>query len=202
MLTSASLLAALNRPTPAGLYELGAELRESLLNAPESERSALLLALETCGAYHAFLSNTRAKMTAEGYNRLASLLDLGAVGTITLQNLTARREDFLKRLLMGGAGEALMLIGSLQYIKAWEQETHALIEQTAWKLQDILWRVSTAIHPGLSGSGRRRLLDSLLGPCLDGALQTNQRIAYLAWIFQLVLLITLSNGSSDALAVG
>ena len=60
-----------------------------------------------------FLSSIQAKMTAEGYNKLASLLDLGAVGTVVLQSLLVERENLLQKLAIGSVGESLMLIGSL-----------------------------------------------------------------------------------------
>ena len=190
--TYEELLALFSQPTPAGLYRLGTLLREKMGDAPEGARVDLAAALAVAADYHTFLSNVQAKMTAEGYNRLASLMDLGAVGTVTIQNLLAEREHMLRRLIVGGVGESLMLIGSLQYIKAWEQETRALHEQAAWQLSDALWRLSLAGQPELSGAQRRQVIDALLSPCFDAELPPAHKTVYVGWMFQLVLLAFLS----------
>ena len=187
-----TILTLLRRPTPADLYRLGMILREQLLGATGPAQDALSSALIVASDYHTFLSSIQAKMTAEGYNKLASLLDLGAVGTVTLQNLLAEREHLLKRLLVGSAGESLMLIGSLQYIKAWEQETRALHEQAAWRLYDALWELSLAGQPDAPGAVRRQLTDALLAPCFDPELEAAYKTVYIGWMFQLVLLALLS----------
>ena len=184
-----TMLTLLRHPTPADLYRLGALLREQMRDAPA--RAALSAALKVTSDYHTFLSSIQAKMTAEGYNKLASLLDLGAVGTVTLQNLLAEREHLLKRLLVGSIGESLMLIGSLQYIKAWEQETRALHEQAAWRLYDALWELSLAGQPDAPGTTRRQIIDALLTPCFDPELQAVHKTVYIGWMFQLVLLALL-----------
>jgi hypothetical protein len=183
-----SLLAALNQPTPASLYALGSELRQRRLSATPAEVAALTLALQAAGAFYTFLSQVQAKITAEEYNRLASMLDLGSVGTVALQNVLSERADRLRRLLMGGVSETMMLIGSLQYIKAWEREAQALHEQAAWHLYDILWELSLLGQPALSGEERRRTIENLLAPSFDMTLPSAQRTIYLGWLFQLALL--------------
>jgi len=197
-----TILALLNHPTPIGLYRLGALLREQQVTAPEDTQPAFADALEVVSNYYTFLTSIQAKMTAEGYNKLASLLDLGAVGSVTLQNLLVERENLLKRLVVGGAGESLLLIGSLQYIKAWEQEARALHEQAAWKLYDALWKLSLAGQPALSSATRRQIIEALLAPCFDTELQATQSTVYVGWMYQLVLLAILSRAGLKASTSG
>lgn len=189
---SESVVAALRNSSPASLYQLGATLRERLADAPQAERPALSIALEVCAGYYTFLSSVQAKMTAEGYNKLASLLDLGAVGTVALQSLLAERENLLQKLAIGSVGESLMLIGSLQYIKAWEREAQALHEQAAWQLYDALWDISSQSQPELAGRERRQFIEVLLSPCCDAELKATHKTIYVGWLFQLVLLTALS----------
>lgn len=185
-----ALVTALRRPTPASLYHLGGILRQERLTAPEPTR--LALALEICAGFHAFLSAISAKSSAEEYNKLASLLDLGAVGTVALQNVLAEPEHKLRRLLMGGLSESLMLTGSLQYIKAWEREAQALHEQAAWTLFDAFWALSLRGQPGLDGEERRRAVETLLEPALDNARSAAQRTVYVGWMFQVALMTALA----------
>jgi len=193
-----TILALLSHPAPIDLYRLGALLREQQLAAPETTRPAFADALEITSHYYAFLTSIQAKTTAEGYNKLASLLDLGAVGSVTIQNLMVERENLLKRLVVGTAGESLLLIGSLQYVKAWEQESRALHEQAAWQLFDALWKLSLAGQPDLSGVTRRQIIEAMLAPCFDMELRATQRTVYVGWMFQLVLLATLSRAGLNA----
>jgi hypothetical protein len=193
-----TILTLLSHPTPVDLYRLGALLREQQLDAPAATQPAFADALETASNYYTFLTSIQAKMTAEGYNKLASLLDVGAVGSVTLQNLLVERENLLQRLVVGTAGESLMLIGSLQYIKAWEQETRALHEQAAWQLYDALWKLSQKGQPDLPGAMRRQIIEALLAPCFDAEVQATQRTVYVGWMFQLVLLTILSHAGLNA----
>lgn len=187
-----AVTAILHSPSPAGLYTLGAALRECRLRAPAEEQPALRIALDMAGAFYHFLSAIQAKTTAEEYNKLASWLDLGSVGTVALQNVLAEREDRLRRLLMGGLSESLMLIGSLQYIKAWERETQALHEQAAWQLYGGLWELSLLGQPELPPEERRQSIENVLAPCFDTNLPSIHKTVYIGWLFQLTLLIALA----------
>jgi hypothetical protein len=187
-----SLTAVLRRPTPANLYHLGGTLRAERLKTAPAAAAALELALQVCASFHAFLSAVSAKSSAEEYNKLASLLDLGSVGTLALQNMLAEPEHRLRRLLMGGLSESLMLIASLQYIKAWEREAQALHEQAAWALYDAFWALSLRGQPDLPAEERRRAVETLLGPALDLTLSAAQRTVYVGWLFQFALMTALA----------
>jgi len=189
-----ALVAALNKPTPAGLYALGGTLREQRLSAPADAAPALDLALELCAGFYAFLSDVQAKTTAEEYNKVASLLDLGSVGTVALQNVLAEPEHRVRRLLMGSLSETLMMIGSLQYVKAWEREAQAHNEQAAWRLYDALWALSVRGQPDLPPAERRRAVETLLAPCLDPNLKRPQQTVYVGWLFQFALVTALAVG--------
>jgi len=187
-----SVMAALSKPSPATLFALGASLRERRAAAPAAEQPALSVAQDTAASFYGFLSDVQAKTTAEEYNKMASLLDLGSVGTVALQNLLAEREHVLRRLLMGGLSESLMLMGSFQYVKAWEREIQALHEQAAWRLYDALWELSLLGQPDLAAAERRQAIEALLSPCFDASLKSTEKTVYVGWLFQFALLTALS----------
>jgi hypothetical protein len=189
-----SLVEAFGDARPAALHALAADIRVRRAMAPTSNRQAFCLALDaTTNCFH-FLNQLQAKTTAEHYNRLASLFDLGSVGSVALQNVLADRHDRLQRLLAGGLSESLMLIGSLQYIKAWEQEIRALHNEALWHLYDIFWDLSEIGQPSLSPEERRRELVRLLAPCTSASLSMPQQSVLLGWLFQIALLTALVKG--------
>ena len=183
-----SVMTALWKPSPATLFALGASLRSRRATASADEQPALDAALGIAEKFYTFLSDVQAKTTAEEYNKIASMLDVGSVGTVALQNLLAEREHMLRRLLMGGLSEALMLAASFQYVKAWEREAQALHEQAAWHLSDAFWGLSLRGQPNLGDAERRRTIDGLVRPCFDQNLKTAQKTVYVGWLYQFALL--------------
>jgi len=122
-------------PTPGALVAL-----QGALLALELESEAVSQALEITGQFHTYLSELQSKITAKQYNEVASRLDIGAVGTVALENIVAtQKEQFWKRLLLGGLGEALMVAASRQYVRAWDAETSLVHTQAAWYLSEALW---------------------------------------------------------------
>ena len=65
-------------PSPAAMWELYGCLLAAGADAP------LLRTVET---FHHYLCDLQAKATARQYSELASLLDIGAVGGVALENL-------------------------------------------------------------------------------------------------------------------
>ena len=75
-------------PTPGALVAL-----QGALLASEVEGEAIESALEIAGQFHTYLSELQSKITAKQYNEMASRLDIGAVGTVALENIVAERNS-------------------------------------------------------------------------------------------------------------
>ena len=178
-----SLVTLLGQPTPAGLWRL----RGDLLQRGVSPEDAIWSALDRF--YH-FLSELVATSTAREYSHFASLLDIGAVGGVALQNLLVqeRGSEFWKRALVGGLSESLMVMAARQYVKAWEGELAALYRSAAWDLYQMIWKLSLALRPEMSADSRRAHLDSLLMPLQDENTGGTVKAILVARLYQILLL--------------
>jgi len=91
-------------------------------------------------------------------------------------------------VLLGGMGEALMVLASRQYIKAWAQETELVHRRAAWYLFGALWRLSVECQPDLAVEQRQALIQALLVPSLGAETPVPAKIALLGRLFQVLLL--------------
>ncbi|MDT8307457.1 MAG: hypothetical protein RRC07_16110 [Anaerolineae bacterium] len=182
--TDLFLLAAV--PTPGTLRQLQARLLSAGIGAAEP----VWLLLD---AYYEFLTALAARATSREFSHFASLLDIGAVGSVALQNvLLVEKEDrWWQRLLAGGLSEGLMVLAARQYVRAWEGEMGAVYAAAGWRLYRQLWHVSARLQPALPAEERRRLLDDLLAPLAEGDLSGTQRAILATRLFQLLLLVRL-----------
>lgn len=179
----------LTQPTPRALMDLQSPLLALESDYPEETRRALRLA----GAFYTYLSALQSKLSARQFNELASVLDIGAVGAVALESIiVGEKANFLKRLLIGGVGEGLMVAASRQYIRAWDTETSLTHDEAAWILFEELWRTSTRLQPDLAADERRQAIDRLLAPGRDPATSSPERAALLGRVFQILLLTYLS----------
>jgi len=181
------LLAA---PSPADLLALQTRLLAAEADPERAE--AARRALEVAREFYTYLSELRAKYGAREYSELASLLDIGAVGTVALENLVESGEALLQRLVMGGLSEALMVLASRQYVKAWSREIGPVHMRAAWFLRAELWRLSVTGQPEMPAEERAAVVDGLLGPALDGDAAEEVRLALFGRLFQVLLIISLA----------
>ncbi len=176
------------QPTPAALVAL-----QGALLASDQRGEAMERALEMAGHFHTYLSELQSKISARDYSELASRLDIGAMGTVVLENLIAvGPEDLWKRLLLGGLAEALMIAASRQYIKAWEVETTLVHTQAAWHLTEALWHASAQMQPGLPPEQRWQAVESLLAPVYTPDVPAPDKALLLGRVFQVLLLTHLA----------
>ena len=175
-------------PTPGALVAL-----QGALLALDREGEAVERALEIAGQFHTYLSELQSKITAKQYNEMASRLDIGAVGTVALENIVAtKKEEFWKRLLLGGLGETLMVAASRQYIRAWDAETTLVHTQAAWYLSEALWRASRQMQPNLAPEKRWEAIQGLLGPAYAADVPASAKAVLLGRVFQMLLLTHLA----------
>jgi hypothetical protein len=175
----------LTAPTPAALWDLYGRLL-----AAGADPSLIQLV----GAFHHYLHDLKSKADARQYSELASLLDIGAVGGVAVQNLIGGHgagdgpDDLMKRFLMGTVSESLMVLASRQYVKGWQSELHSVHSQATWFLARELWQVSADMQPDLPAGERWAHIDRLLAPARDPDTRNEVKAVFLGWLFQIVLL--------------
>ncbi len=182
-------------PTPADLLAL-----QTLLLVAETEperRDYAVRALEVVGEFYTYLGEIEAKVSAREYSELASLLDIGAVGAVALENLTEASEALQQRMLLGALGEFLMVLASRQYVKAWDREITPIHLRAVWFLRGDLWRLSVEGQPDMPVQERAELVDGLLAPALEENTSDEVRWALLGRLFQVLLVIRLAQTLSD-----
>lgn len=154
------------------------------------ERIATVLAL--LGDFYAYLVGLESKLEAHAFAELASKMDMGAVGGVVVENMLDARDKLLERIFIGGLSEALMVLASRQYVKAFNRELEAFYQQVAWQLRAHLWRFSAAGRPELTPSERAALIDSLLAAVFDKEAPGHAKPVVLGCLFQVLLLGSLS----------
>ncbi len=183
----APLSAVLTQPTPEAIWQL----RGELWAAPIPPSSP---AIHTCASFYQFLTQLAANAASHQYSQFASLLDMGAVGSVAIQNLLEdeRTPEWWQRFLVGGVGEGLMVLAARQYVKAWEEELRAAYLTAAWTLREALWTLSSQLQPEIDTAHRLRLIDDLLSPLRQPNVRGAAKAALIVRLFQLLLLLQLA----------
>ena len=180
----------ITEPSPADLLAL--QTRLLVAESSAERKDAARQALEVAREFHAYLSELEAKYHARDYSELASLLDIGAVGAVALENLIEVGESLTQRILLGGLSEVLMVAASRQYVKAWSREIQPVHMKAIWFLRAALWRLSVEGRPDMRADERIALVDGLLAPVLGSEEADQMRPALLGRLFQVLLLIHLA----------
>lgn len=179
---------AVSKPEPERLWEI----RKAMLGAgfrPDDR------AMVTINAFYTFVSQLIASSSARQYSHFASLLDLGAIAGVALQNLleSSESESWSQRLLAGGFSEILMVLAARQYVKAWDEEMQSVYDIAAWQLGEEFWYLSAANQPELSADMRHEHIERLLSPFRDDELSGTVKAAICIHYFQLLLLAQLKS---------
>jgi hypothetical protein len=178
----------LSQPTPDDLVAL-----QGALLAFDRRSVAVERALDIAGHFHTYLTELQSKIAARDYSELASRLDIGAVGSVALENLIDTEGEHLwQRFLLGGLGEALMVAASRQYIKGWQVETGLVHTRAAWYLTEALWRASADMQPDLASERRWQAIQALLAPAYDPDVPAPDKATLLGRVFQMLLLTHLA----------
>lgn len=184
-LTILSLVLTL--PTPDVLWNLRADLLALTDRLPSGRRSEADWSLEIVREFYHYLAELRSKMTAREYSQLASRMDVGSVGMLAVQDLVTEREHLLESLFLGGLSEGLMVLATLQYVKAWETETALVHDQALWWLFEGLWRLSREFRPEMAAQERQELIGALLAPARSEETDPAAKVALLVRLFQTLL---------------
>ena len=181
---SQTITAVLTHPSPQTLWQL----RGDLLAAGLPSDSSIWRILDK---FHAYINQLTASMSAHEYSKLATLLDIGAVGGVAIQNLMdsdMEPDELWKRLLAGGIGEGLMVLASRQYVKGAKAGMMGVCRATAWELYGELWQLSAQLQPELDPTTRRQLIDNLLAAIHDDSVPEMVKIGLNGRLFQVLLL--------------
>lgn len=178
-----SLHTVLRRPDPAALVAL----QEALL-AGAAPSPARAHALAVAGRFHRYLVDLQGRLSARQFSELASWLDITAVGLVAFEAVIQGAASSWRELLIGIASEGAMVLGSRQYIKAWDAEVGPIHDGAVWFLREALWELSEESQPDLSPSARLEATRRLLPEALDTA-RHSARAVVLGRLFQVLLLI-------------
>jgi len=178
----------LTQPTPQALVVL-----QGALLAQGRKDKAAAQALVLAGHFFEYLSELQSKITARQYSELASLLDIGAVGAVALENIiSSEKENFWRGFILGAIGEGLMVAASRQYVKAWEVETGLVHTHAAWNLTEALWQASSEMQPDLEAEKRWQAINALLAPAYDPDVPAPEKAVLLGRVYQMLLITHLA----------
>ncbi len=180
---TASLQRVLTQPDPAVLWSLRADLLEAGVPADSPVWSLV-------DEFHGFLEHLVESSTAREFSNLASILDIGGVGGVIIENLLeAEESEKLARRLLGAVlSEGLMILATRQHVKAWEVELDSVYRAAVWSLYPRIWRFSEIEKPDLPQSERRALLEQLFEPLMDPTRSGTVRAVVIVRLFQALLL--------------
>ena len=191
MVEAAILLDVLRAPSAVSLRALQAALLALEDGAATSEDGdAAQAALLVAGDFHAYLAALEGRLEARAFAERASGMDVAAVGGVVLENMLDAGDRLTERILLGGLSEALMVLASRQYVKAFRRELVALYRDAGWKLRAHFWRVAARRRPGVDPVERTRLVDTLLAPVLSDGTPDAARSVLIGLLFQVLLLGT------------
>jgi len=182
-----SITAVLTAPSTENLWQLRADLRAA--GAPADSPLWAILS-----QFYDFLAHLSAGAEAHQYSQLASLMDIGAVGGVALENLlqTDSTGELWKKILAGGISEGLMVLASRQYVKAFKAEMETVYLSAAWFLFDALWQLSTISQPDLDPAVRRQTIEQLLAPIRATDTHNTTKAVMIGRLLQALLLAHLS----------
>ncbi len=179
----------LSDPSPDDLWALHPYLLA--LKVPEAGPARELAQLFFC-----YLSCVRSKLTSRQHSSLSAMLAAGSVGSVVAQDVWASlregRAAAISELLAGGVAGILEIASTLQHVKAWDTEFQSVHEEALWRLYVALWNISVETQPDLPAETRRALVDNLLSPLRQPALDGSVRMALVIRLLQIMLAIRLA----------
>ncbi len=122
----------------------------------------------------------------------ASLYDLASVGVLGVENVLTAEKRSLMRFLMSGLSEALMFLGSRQYVTGNEAVLQAAYRTHALAVQDALWSLATDFRdPEKLDSIReaRAAIDALFEKFDEPGVPLGTKLALVHQLYGLVAII-------------
>jgi len=183
-----TLTQILTQPTTEALWRFRGQLLTLAEHLPEPGRQEASWTFEIVAQFYHYLAEVQSKLTAREYSRLASRLDMGSVGLLAVQDLVAERDHLMESLFLGGLSEGLMVLATLQYVKAWGAELLLAHSRAVWWLYEGLWRLSATYRPDMPAAARQQLIHNLLALARAEDTKPLLKMALLVRLFQVLLI--------------
>ena len=172
------------------LHVLKAHLEAHPRDGNPELRTAVEGALSLAGDAHNIALEVRSGMSDKAYAQFASLLDLGAIGAIGLENLLVVERRRLVALLLGGLSELLTYLASREYVKGASARLSALARAQAPRLQDELWAALRRFRPKASAADHRQAqqaIDTFFAKALADGMPPEAQALIIAGALNLLL---------------
>jgi hypothetical protein len=189
--------AALVSVTSESLWRLRSELHllKAHLEAHPREGSAGLRSgvdatLALAGDAHALALELRSGLSDKAYAQFASLLELGAIGSVGIETLLVVERRRVPALLLGGLAELLTYLASREYVKGAGLRLAGIAQAQAPRLQDELWAALRRYRAKATGAERREAqaaIDAFFAKALDTGVPPEAQAMLVAGAMQLLL---------------
>ena len=181
-------------PMPEDVWELRSRalaLRTALgagsIEPIRAEVADLALAVsDTCDKLYKFVNNLIRWMTAKGYTRLATLFDITTIGSLALHDLKEGKWKNPSDILGAAISEGSMIIASLQYTKAQEENIKAMTEDHMSDIYGIMWEVMPMLRGPMTPADiadARDGLDAFFKALRSESTKIETRIAVIALLY-------------------
>jgi hypothetical protein len=185
-------------PLPEGTWTLRSQalaLRTALGETGQETVKAQVagLALEvsdTCDKLYKFENNLIRWFTAKGYTRLATLFDITTIGSLALHDLRDGKWKKPMDILGAVISEGSMIIASLQYTKAQEENIKAMTEDHMSDLYGLMWEVIPLLRGALDPAevlDAQKGLDGFFMALRNGTTTLETRIAVIVLLYVVVI---------------
>jgi hypothetical protein len=170
---------------------LRAALGEPGQNSVKDEVANLALDVSNaCDKLYRFENNLIRWFTAKGYTRLATLFDVTTIGSLALHDLADGKWKKPLDLLGAIVSEGSMIIASLQYTKAQEENIKAMTEDYMAELYGLMWEVGPLLRGPLNPSEvveAQKGLDGFFKALRSEATNLETRVAVIVMLYLVVI---------------
>jgi hypothetical protein len=180
-------------PFPENTWELRSQvlaLRTALGSKADEVAGLALEVSEACDGLYRFEDNIIRWMTAKGYTRLATLFDITTIGSLALHDLADGKWKKPMDLLGAAVSEGAMIIASLQYTQAQEENIKAMTEDHMSELYGLMWEVIPLLRGPLDPDEvmeAQKGLDAFFKALRSEATKLEARIAVIVLLYLVVI---------------
>ena len=149
-------------------------------------------ALAAVGRFHTFAAEVKGFIVSRDFSKKASLLDVGSIGVLALENVLTAERKSLFRILMSGLSEGLAFVASRQYIYGSTAVLDSLYRTNTVALYDDLWALATEIRGPLDEKTAREVqlgLDGFFKQLSDPGVPVDRRVAAIYQMYGILVLV-------------
>jgi hypothetical protein len=187
-------------PLPDQIWEVRSDVLamravlEGARTARNREETLSVLAdlSDLCDAFFRFTTCLLHNLKGKGFTQFATLWDMATVGSLALHDLMDGRWRQLKDLLASAFSEGSMIMASLQYVRAAEENLKTVTDEHASFLYGKLWGVALEIRKGLTPAEAREAqkgLDDFFSALKSEGTPIETRMVVLLQIYMIMLKI-------------